>query len=119
MHVERLERVFAKLGVRPQAKPNTVLKAMIQEGEGMIQNSEPSVLRDAALILAGNHVEHFEIGSYGSLCSFAERLGHDEIMLLLEHTLHDEKNADHVLTQIGEIEVNPQASQLRTQLTSN
>jgi ferritin-like metal-binding protein YciE len=116
-HVRRLEQIFSKLDLSPTGKPNTVVQAMTQEAEKMIQNSEASAVRDAALIVAGNHVEHFEIGSYGSLRSFAELLGHREIIPLLEETLEEEKMADRKLTQIGESEVNQQAAQRRGQLT--
>jgi ferritin-like metal-binding protein YciE len=116
-HVRRLEQVFSKLGLSASGKTNTVVQAMTQEAEKMIQNSEASAVRDAALIVAGNHVEHFEIGSYGSLRSFAELMGHSEIISLLEETLTEEKRADQKLTQIGESEVNRQAVQKLTRST--
>lgn len=115
MHVQRIEQVFSKLGIRPETKTNSVVEAMRKEAEGMIQHTEASPLRDAALIVAGNHVEHFEIGSYGSLRTFARLLGHNEIIPLLEETLEEEKKADQKLTQVGETDVNPKAVELRGQ----
>ena len=70
---------------------------------------EPSPLRDAALIVNGNIVEHYEIALYGSLSAFARTLGLQEASSLLEETLREEKNADAKLTQIGESMMNAQA----------
>jgi ferritin-like metal-binding protein YciE len=115
-HVQRLEQVYSKLGLRPERITNTILQAMTQDAEKKIRMIEASPVRDAALTVCGNKVEHFEIGSYGSLRSFAELMGQKEIIPLLEQTLQEEKKADQLLTQIGESEVNPQAAKMRGQL---
>ena len=78
-----MEQIFSKLGMRPEGKTNTILQAMTQESEKKIQLMDAS----PALILCGNHVEHFEMGSYGSLRNFAELMGQNEIVSLLQHTL--------------------------------
>lgn len=116
-HVKRLEQIFDKLDFRPGNKPNVVLQAMTHEAEMMIQHTEANPLRDAALIVAGNQVEHWEIGSYGSLRELARVLGHDELIPILEETLDEEKQADQKLTQIAEKSVNPEAAKLSVQFT--
>jgi len=70
-----------------------------------------SPLRDAALIVGGNEVEHYEMAVYGSLVAFARQLGRNEAATLLEQTLNEEKAADAKLTAIGERIVNPRAAQ--------
>ena len=72
-----------------------------------------STLRDAALIVGGNQVEHYEIAMYGSLSNFAKQLGLNEAANVLQQTLQEEKAADAKLTQIGETVVNPRATQER------
>jgi ferritin-like metal-binding protein YciE len=116
-HVQRLEQVFSKLGIKPERKTNTILQAMTQEAEKKIQMTDASPLRDAALIDCGNTVEHFEMATYGSLRNFAELMGQKEIVSLLEQTLQEEKKADQLLTKIGESSVNRQAAQMRGQTT--
>jgi len=118
LQVQRLEQIFSKLGIRASARTNTILQSMAQEADKLIQRSDASPLRDAALINAGNQVEHFEIASYGSLRTFARLMDRNEIVSLLEETLEEEKKADHKLTEIGESEVNRHAAHLRGQLTS-
>ncbi|HEX4810103.1 MAG TPA: ferritin-like domain-containing protein [Bryobacteraceae bacterium] len=108
-HVARAIEIFKRIGQEPQAQPNSVLKQMRQEADQMIQNTEKAAIRDAALIVAGNQVEHYEMACYGSLRTFARLLGHDDIVALIEKTLQEEKNADAKLTELGESEVNMQA----------
>lgn len=108
-HVGRVEEIFKRLGQQPETKPNAVLQQMRQEADQMIANTEKSEIRDAALIVAGNQVEHYEMAAYGSLKSFAKLLGHSEIASILEMTLEEEKKADANLTQIGEEQINLQA----------
>jgi ferritin-like metal-binding protein YciE len=108
-HVARAHEIFKRIGQQPKAQSNAVVKQMRQEAEQMIQNTDESPVRDAALIVAGNQVEHYEMACYGSLRNFARLLGHDDIVQLLEKTLQEEKNADAKLTEVGESVVNIQA----------
>ncbi len=71
-----------------------------------------SPLRDAALIVAGNQVEHYEMAAYGSLIAFARQLGIREAAELLQQTLNEEKAADAKLTQLAETTINRQATQM-------
>ena len=116
-HVDRLEQIFSSMKIQPQAKTNSVVQAMTHEAEQMINHIDASPLRDAALIVAGNQVEHFEMGSYGSLRDFAELLGYRDVVSLLEGTLEEEKAADKKLTEIAEDEVNDAAAEMHSQLT--
>ncbi len=112
-HVSRLERVFANIGADAKTKDNDILDEMTDAAENMIKNIDASPLRDAALIVSGNQVEHYEMATYGSLVAFAQQLGLRDVATLLEQTLNEEKAADAKLTQIGETRVNPGAIQER------
>jgi ferritin-like metal-binding protein YciE len=113
-HAARLERVFAALGVEPDTKGNDILDKMMGAAKDSVSNIEASPLRDAALIVNGNQVEHYEIALYGSLASFARSLGLQEAVRPLEETLNEEKKADAKLTQIGESVMNARAARHQT-----
>ena len=108
-HVGRSEESFKRMNQQPQANPNAILKQMRQEAEQMIQNTDQGPVRDAALIVAGNQVEHFEMACWGSLRTFAKLLGKEDVADIIQKTLDEEKQADAKLTQIGEQQVNIQA----------
>lgn len=109
-HVQQVEQAFRTLGKQAETKPNNVLQAMGQEVEKMIGMTEASPVRDAALIVAGNQVEHYEMSAYGSLENFAQLLGKQDLAQVFRQILEQEKKADALLTQIGESQVNPQAA---------
>jgi ferritin-like metal-binding protein YciE len=106
---ERLEQVFTALGKEADAEKNPVIREMISVGEKIISSTDASPVRDAALIKAGNEVEHVEMAMYGSLRDFAQLLGHTSAARLLEQTRNEEKAADELLTEIAENSVNREA----------
>jgi ferritin-like metal-binding protein YciE len=62
------------------------------------------------MIAAAQRVEHYEIAGYGCARTFAELLGHGEIVNLLQQTLDEEKATDEKLTQIAMQHVNQEAA---------
>lgn len=65
---------------------------------------------DAAIIGAAQRVEHYEIAAYGTARAFAEILGENEHVSLLQQTLDEEKQTDQKLMELAQ-EVNPRAAQ--------
>jgi ferritin-like metal-binding protein YciE len=112
-HVSRLDKVFAAVGVEADEEDNDVIDEMISGAEDIIGDIKASPLRDAALIVGGNSVEHYEMAIYGSLVAFAKQLGFRDAVNLLQQTLEEEKAADAKLTAIGESIVNPLAAKER------
>ena len=109
VHVERIERIFSELGGSPRGKKCVGMEGLVEEGsEVMNQNADPDVM-DAGLIAAAQKVEHYEIGSYGTLRTWAERLGYNNAAKLLQQTLDEESAANEKLTQIAESHVNMEA----------
>jgi ferritin-like metal-binding protein YciE len=107
--VERLTQVFEELGKPAKGKTCVAMKGLIEEGSELIsEDAEPHV-KDAGLIVAAQKVEHYEIASYGSLCTFAELLGLKSAKKLLGQTLSEEEAADEKLTQVAEGLVNQEA----------
>ena len=109
-HIMRLEQVFAALGTSPDAKDNEILDKMMSAAKDSVSNIDDSPLRDSALIINGNTVEHYEIAMYGSLAALAKHLGLRDAVSPLEQTLKEEKAADARLTQIGESMLNAKAA---------
>ena len=58
--------------------------------------------RDAALIIAAQKVEHYEIAAYGSLRAFAATLGYADCEQIFDQILEQESNADETLNQVSE-----------------
>ena len=110
--VTRLEKVFELLGKKPQAKKCDAIEGITKEGEGIIEDTEQgTATRDVGLIISAQKVEHYEIAAYGGLAQLAITLGLDEVAELLHATLEEEKEADSMLSNIAENDVNYAASE--------
>jgi ferritin-like metal-binding protein YciE len=107
--VERLERAFELLGEPVKGKKCQAMEGLIAEAKELLEEHSESPMLDAALICAAQKVEHYEIASYGTLCTWADLLGLDELSDLLKETLDEEKTTDETLTEIAESEINVEA----------
>ena len=108
---DRLMEIFDDLGESPTGHHCRGMEGLILEGEEILQRKDgisPEVL-DAALICTAQRVEHYEIAGYGCVRTFAEMLGLDKQAEMLQKTLDEEGRTDHVLTDVAEDRVNPEA----------
>ena len=108
-HVQRLEKIFATLDESPKGKKCKGMEGLVEEGSEMIDEDFEGSVKDAGLIGAAQRVEHYEIAGYGTVKAFAETLGENEHVELLEQTLQEEKDTDEKLTQLAE-QINSQAT---------
>jgi ferritin-like metal-binding protein YciE len=90
-------------------KTCAAMKGLIEEANDLLKEQKNSSALDAAIIAAGQKVEHYEIASYGTLIAWARQMGHDDAVSLLEETLEEEKQADQKLTSVAESEANQRA----------
>lgn len=116
-HVSRLERIFEMLEEKPTGKKCLGMEGLVKEGAETMQEDYEGAVMDAALIGAAQRVEHYEIAGYGTARAFAELLGEEEHVSLLEETLKEEKQTDDKLTQLAE-QINSQAGQVAEETQS-
>lgn len=107
-HVRRLEQIFSNLDESPKGKKCRGMEGLVEEGEEVIEEESSSDALDAGLIAAAQRVEHYEIAGYGSVRSFAELLGDNRAVNLLQQTLDEERATDEKLTELSK-EANQQA----------
>jgi len=110
--VSRLEQIFEALQEKPTGKKCLGMEGLVKEGAETMQEKYSEPVMDAAVIGAAQRVEHYEIAAYGTVREFAELLGEEEHVSLIEQTLEEEKQADEKLTQLAET-INSQASEDR------
>lgn len=106
-HVDKLKEVFENLNLTARGKKCKAMAGLLEEADEIAEEFQdnPEVL-DAALILAAQKVEHYEIASYGSLVTFANLMEHDEASTILKEILAEEKQTDELLTDIAMKEAN-------------
>lgn len=101
-HVRRLEQVFEEIGETAKGKKCKGMQGLVAEGKEAIDDEDfEGAVKDAALIGAAQRVEHYEIATYGTVRSFAELLGQQNAVSLIEKTLQEEKDTDEKLSEIA------------------
>lgn len=108
-HVERLEEIFSSLGISSRGPKCEAMEGLISEGSKLLEEEVEDDVLNAALIGAAQKVEHYEIAGYGTLATFARRLGYAEAEMLLKETLREEKETDMKLTELAESGINAAA----------
>ncbi|NLS01938.1 ferritin-like domain-containing protein [Rhizobium sp. P32RR-XVIII] len=109
-HVERLQQVFEIAGKRAQGKTCEAIQGIIAEGEEIMEDFKGTAAVDAGLISAAQAVEHYEIARYGTLKTWAQTLGYNDAVALLDQTLQEETATDKTLTKLAVTAANQKAN---------
>ncbi|MEO8201442.1 MAG: ferritin-like domain-containing protein [Gemmatimonadota bacterium] len=99
--VKRLERICRKLGVSPRGKKCEGMEGLLKEGSGLIGERPEQDVLDAGLLSAAQHVEHYEMAGYGTVRTWARLLGRKDEADILQVTLNEEGETDHLLTKLA------------------
>lgn len=107
--VKRLEDAFKALKQKAEAVKCDAMDGLLKEADGIMEETEPGAVRDAAIIAAAQKVEHYEIASYGTLATYAKLLNHKDVLNLFLESLNEEKTCDKDLTKLAKKEINLKA----------
>ena len=99
--IERLDKVFAKLGKQPKGTDCPAIDGLIKEANATAGEIEDKAVLDAAIVANSQAVEHYEMSRYGTLIAWAEELGHDDVVRLLTTNLNEEKAANTKLNTLA------------------
>jgi ferritin-like metal-binding protein YciE len=99
--IERLNKVFEKLGQQPKGTSCPAIDGIIKETDEVAGEIEDKAVLDAAIVASCQAVEHYEICRYGTLIAWAESAGHDEIVRLLTTNLNEEHGANTKLNTVA------------------
>jgi len=99
--IQRLDQVFNILGEDASGQTCKGMKGVIKEGDEIVSQGGDNATVDAGIISAAQRVEHYEMAGYGTVRTYAELLGQQQIASLLQQTLDEEKEADEKLTEIA------------------
>ena len=100
--VMRVEDVFATIGKIAEGKVCEAMSGLIMEAERTVGEGKPGLVKDAAIIIAMQKIQHYKIATYGTLCAFANTLDERDGASLLHKTLNEVKGADDELSDIAE-----------------
>ena len=101
-HLARLDQIFETLGKKGTGKKCKGMEGVIADGKEVLEEDMLPEVRDAAIISAAQHVEHYEMAGYGTVRTYAGLLGDKTAMKILQTTLDEEGDADHKLTALAQ-----------------
>ena len=99
--VARLEKVFKSFGKKAQGKKCEATVGLLKEGDEIAADNKGQPTINAALISAGQKVEHYEIASYGCLQEWAKLLKNKEAAKFIGENLAEEKDANPVWAPVA------------------
>ncbi len=99
--IARLDQVFQKLGQEPQGVKCPAIDGLISEADEVAGEVSEKEVLDAAIVGSAQSIEHYEIARYGTLIAWAEAVGHNDIVRLLNTNLNEEKAADKKLSTVA------------------
>lgn len=101
MHVTRVEQAMESLDLKVRSIKCAAMEGLLEEGASLLEDEASPEVLDALIIAAAQKVEHYEIATYGTICTWARVLGHDPALALLKQNMADEEAADKKLTKIS------------------
>jgi ferritin-like metal-binding protein YciE len=107
--IERIEEVFDILKEEPGGESCDGIKGLIKETRKLVNRCASNEVRDAALVTAIQHINHYEMAGYGTAVAYAKTMDRHDIAELLLETLREEKRADMGLSDLAENQINPDA----------
>ena len=82
------------------------MQGLLDEGKEIMEEYKGTEALDAGMVAAAQAVEHYEIARYGTLKQWAQQLGINDAVRLLDETLQEEKKTDESLTSLAEASLN-------------
>src|ERR1700749_3268678 len=108
--IERLEQVFELIEKPARGKKCDAIEGILEEGTEIMTEYKGEPALDAGLLAAAQAVEHYEISRYGTLKTWATKLGLKDAVKLLDETLAEEKKSDDALTKLADSAGNAEAA---------
>src|SRR6201990_48140 len=108
--IERLEQIFELLGKPARGKKCDAIEGILDEGKEIMEEYEDAPALDAGLLAAAHAGAHYDISRYGTLRTWADKLGHKDAVKLLDETLAEEKKTDDALSKLAISAVNAEAA---------
>ncbi len=110
VHIMRLEHIFSAIGIPAGEEKYEALQCFIDEAKQFIRQTSQGVVRDAGIISLFQKMKHYEIASYGTMKAYAIALREEDIVVLFDQSLEEEKHIDTQLTKVAESHINIEAA---------
>lgn len=100
-HMATVQTILNGLNENPGSQKCKAMEGLVSEASEIINVKGDPQAKDAALILAAQKVEHYEIATYGGLRTYAKALGFSDVATQLQAILDEEYDSDQTLNDLA------------------
>lgn len=104
IQIKRLDFVFAQLGVMTRGTRNPAMECLLAESYKELEKIDSQEVLNIAVIDCIQQINHYTIGGYGNIATYAEQLGYDQVCDMLLTTLEEEVARNQNLTGLEKAE---------------
>jgi ferritin-like metal-binding protein YciE len=109
----RLDRIIVRLlGVDPRGRRCRAMEGLVLQVRDVLEEQPAGGVMDAAIVAAGQQIEHYEIAAYECALRRALVLGRLDIADFLQQSLEEEQAAEELLAALAEHEIDAFAAEV-------
>lgn len=102
----RLDRIIVRLlGVDPRGRRCRAMEGLVAQARDVLEQEPTGGVMDAAIVAAGQRIEHYQIAAYECGLRRAMVLGQPEVADFLQQSLEEEQAAEELLTALAVHEI--------------
>lgn len=104
-HASTLLKILEELNFAISPSVRSVCKTIegtLEEADAVMRHDGDSPVKDASFIAIIQRLQHYKMAIYGTARTFARHLEYNQAMILLQHALIEEAEADRNLTYLAE-----------------
>jgi ferritin-like metal-binding protein YciE len=108
----RLDRIIVRLlGVDPRGRRCRGMEGLVAQARDMLEQEPIGGVMDAAIVAAGQRIEHYQIAAYECSRRRALVLGRPDVADFLQQSLEEEQAAEELLTALAAHELDAFAAE--------
>jgi ferritin-like metal-binding protein YciE len=101
-HIDRLEKMFDRLGIGPKGGAGRAMEAIITQGKDVEGADAQATVQDAAIIASSQRCGHYLIGGCIVARDLAKHLGHVNAVALLQTMLEENQAVEQRLSELSD-----------------
>jgi ferritin-like metal-binding protein YciE len=103
------EKFMKKFNYRPMDDRNWGFSGLMKQYKEVVEVSDTPEIKDASIINAMQHMNHYDIATLGSMSTYARELKYGEEAKRFHRFVEEEEDFDEKLSKLAIEKVNPEA----------
>lgn len=99
--IDRVKEVAKMCNIDPEGVTCEATVGLVKEAQEHLEEFAGEPSGDAAIIASAQKNEHYEIANYGTMITWAQQLGYEEVVELFRQTIAEEEAADKKLGHLA------------------